>query len=118
MHKLKNRSPLPVEDIYAEHYAESGIPMSEFARIWGTIEGVLHVRPGTLRPEDTFDDLCGWHPGLQNFLPIFTDVDELAELIDSFPYGPARTGPARPQHDEVMNSIDDLVRGIAGRMPR
>jgi hypothetical protein len=53
--RFKERQDLTLEELFARHFASSGIQKDEFVEIITELANVLHVPAGKLRPTDRFD---------------------------------------------------------------
>lgn len=109
---LQSRPVLSDDDIYNQFYSNVDISITEASSIWHKIAEILHVNPGQLRPDDSFNDLLCLPKWLANCLVDSTDIDDLEYW----------TSTLKPNKNRLkcspINTVDELMRYLLETMTK
>ena len=98
--RIRARSHLSDDELYAEFYNTSEFPKTIIIRVWREVAELLHIDPGKLRPSDKITDFRS------KIYQFQSDVDHLDTWVRMIRKGDnERAAP--------LYTIDDVIRFVS-----
>lgn len=104
---LQSRETLNDDVIYNLFYTDSNVPKAAVGKVWHEIAKMLHVNPGKSRPNDKFSDLICLPAWMQQFLPVWTDIDDIEDWVNTL------QSSVSSSNSSPINTIDELIRAVS-----